>query len=60
LKEKEIIVSSLILNPEEFHCSKIYLVINSELLLLFTKKGCDKFNVSEINIKSINKFNNEN
>jgi len=46
LKEKEIIVSGFISKPQEFHCSSINLIIKAELLLLFTKKGSDKFNVA--------------
>jgi len=46
LKENVINVSGFKLNPEVFHCSKINLIINSELLLLFTKKGSDKFKVA--------------
>jgi hypothetical protein len=46
LKEKVIIVPSLISKPDEYHCSNINLMINAELLLLFTKNGSDKFNVA--------------
>lgn len=45
LNENVIKESSFILNPEEFHWSIINLVIKTELLLLLTKKGSDKFNV---------------
>jgi hypothetical protein len=46
LNEKDNNVSFLSSNPEESHCSKINLIIKFELLLLFTKKGSDKFNVA--------------
>jgi hypothetical protein len=46
LKEKVIVTPSLISKPDETHCSSINLIINSELLLLSTKKGSDKFNVA--------------
>jgi hypothetical protein len=37
---------SLIMNPDESHCSNINLMIKAELLLLLTKKGSDKINVA--------------
>ena len=46
LKEYERIVSDFKVNPEEFHCSNINLIIKVELLLLSTKKGSDKFKVA--------------
>jgi len=52
---------SIKVNPEEFHCSNINLIIKAELLLLLTKKGSDKFNVAlwrdfELANKGINKY----
>jgi hypothetical protein len=46
LNEKIIKESSFRLNPDEFHCSNINLIINAELALLFTKKGSDRFRVA--------------
>lgn len=55
LKEKEILVSCSKLNPEECHWSKIKSIIKSELLLLFIKKGSDKFKVAfEIDLEPAN------
>jgi len=45
-KDKLIRLSFSIRNPEVFHWSKINLIIKSELLLLLTKKGSDKFKVA--------------
>jgi hypothetical protein len=45
LKEKLILVPSPSSNPDDFHCSRINLIIKAELLLLSTKKGSDKFKV---------------
>jgi ABC-type siderophore export system fused ATPase/permease subunit len=42
LNENVIKESSFRLNPDEFHCSNINLIIKAELLLLSTKKGSDK------------------
>jgi hypothetical protein len=44
LIENLINVSLFKLNPEEYHCFKINLMIKPALLLLSTKKGSDKFN----------------
>jgi hypothetical protein len=41
-------VFSFKLKPELFHWSRIKLVIKFELLLLFIKKGFDKFNVTVV------------
>jgi len=46
LKEKEIRVSSFRSKPDVFHWSTTNLVINIGLLLLFIKKGSDKFKVA--------------
>lgn len=55
LKLKVINASFLISNPEEYHWSTINFVIKTELLLLFTKNGSDKFNVaSEIDFEVAN------
>jgi hypothetical protein len=43
--ETDIIVPSLISNPDDFHCSSINLTIKSELLLLLTKNGSDNLNL---------------
>jgi hypothetical protein len=46
LKEKIIFIPGFISKPEDFHCSRINLMIKSGLLSLLTKKGSDKFNVA--------------
>jgi hypothetical protein len=46
LKEKVIGLPSFHSKPEDFHCSRINLMIKPGLLSLLTKKGSDKFNVA--------------
>jgi hypothetical protein len=46
LKEKVIVLPAFISKPEDFHCSRIKLMIKPGLLSLLTKKGSDKFNVA--------------
>jgi hypothetical protein len=46
LKEKEIVVSFFKSKPEDLNWSNIKLVIKTELLLLFIKKGSDRFKVA--------------
>jgi hypothetical protein len=48
LKEKVIVVPGFISKPEDFHCSRINLMIKPGLLSLLTKKGSDKFNVASL------------
>jgi hypothetical protein len=61
LKEKVSIVPCLISKPDEFHCCSINLIIKPLLLLLFIKKGSDKFRVAflrdfEVLNSGINKY----
>jgi hypothetical protein len=56
LIEKVIIFCLFKLNPDEYHCSKINLMIKAGLLSLFTKKGSDKFNTGFLrDVELVNK-----